>query len=254
MARGGEGGVHDEELERPECMIAFFRLISLSLSLLLPPRSLPALRLEIPPNNPKPTHTHILTHWPTEPFSSPKDFHVVFLSGCNALRHECRHYGWCSALSIIFLSRRSAAALKASNKIKLCQGHKRLCPVNIAFTVSWMKECAHCGHKFNTEFFFKICLTCTKSPGVLFLYHPRPAEPLLPEWKALSSRLWQQSKSEKGENAKCRGSKRVFLNAWTSLLFTAGVPPGGARWSQRLGKCRKKLSWKINSNYLSYLF
>lgn len=34
-------------------------------------------RNQPPLNNPKPPHTHSLTHWPTEPFSSLKDFYLA---------------------------------------------------------------------------------------------------------------------------------------------------------------------------------
>ncbi len=245
MARGGEGGVHDEELERPECMIAFFRLISLSLSLLLPPRSLPALRLEIPPNNPKPTHTHILTHWPTEPFSSPKDFHVVFLSGCNELRHECRHYGWCSALSIIFLSRRSVAALKASNKIKLCQGRKRLCPVNIASTVSWMKECAHCGHKLNAElFFFKDLSDMHQKSRGAFSLSSSASWTFAARIKSLITPPVATVKKWEGRKCKMQREQTGVFKCLNLIAFYSGGATRGRQVVSATRKMQEKIIWK----------
>ncbi len=64
--RRSGGGTHDEELERPgmhDCIFPSY----FTLSLVPVPRSLPVLRLEIPPNNPKLIHTH--THSHTDPLS-----------------------------------------------------------------------------------------------------------------------------------------------------------------------------------------
>lgn len=60
--------------------------------------------------------------------------------------------------SYFCVARQSWGCTQSLDQNKLCQGHKRLFPVSIAFTVTWMKALQPQGHKQMQTFVY--CLAC----------------------------------------------------------------------------------------------
>lgn len=99
------------------------------------------------------TRTHTLTHWA---FFQPKRLlcSLSFL----ALVHCGLNVGIMADVlrrpSYFCLAGLYRGCTQSLKQDKALSGPRETLPVNIAFTVNWMKEYAHCGHKLNAGFFF----------------------------------------------------------------------------------------------------